>query len=108
VQRPQSVSDAVGSLPGMALLILIALKLAGVIAWSRWWVLSPLWISGAPLMLLAGGLVALWCLDRWPFILVNPSYWRRRRQARLFFRFEPPPVKAARLTTTSDHNEPGQ
>jgi hypothetical protein len=25
---------------------LIVLKLTGVIAWSWWWVLSPLWISG--------------------------------------------------------------
>jgi hypothetical protein len=30
----------------------IALKLTGVIAWSWWWVLSPMWISGI-LMVLA-------------------------------------------------------
>jgi hypothetical protein len=95
VQRPQSVSDVVRSLSRAALITFIALKLAGVVTWSWWWVLSPLWISGAPLALLAGGLVILWCLDRWPFTLVNPFYWRRRRQARLFLRFEPPLVPAA-------------
>lgn len=95
MQRPHTVSDAVSSLPEAALIAFTALKLAGVITWSWWWVLSPLWISGAPLVLLAGSLVALWCLDRWPFTLMNPFYWRRRRQARLLFRFEPPPVPPA-------------
>ena len=34
--------------PGLATLLtvlFIALKLCGVIAWSWWWVLSPVWIS---------------------------------------------------------------
>ena len=30
----------------IALITLIVLKLTGVIAWSWWWVLSPVWISG--------------------------------------------------------------
>jgi hypothetical protein len=30
----------------LSLPALIVLKLTGVIAWSWWWVLSPLWISG--------------------------------------------------------------
>jgi hypothetical protein len=30
----------------LSLPTLIVLKLTGVIAWSWWWVLSPLWISG--------------------------------------------------------------
>jgi hypothetical protein len=30
----------------LALPVLIVLKLTGVIAWSWWWVMSPLWISG--------------------------------------------------------------
>jgi hypothetical protein len=39
---------------------LIALKLAGVITWSWWWVLSPLWISGTPVVVaLSAGLVLL-------------------------------------------------
>lgn len=30
---------------GLLTILFIALKLTGVIAWSWWWVLSPLWIS---------------------------------------------------------------
>jgi hypothetical protein len=87
VQRPQSVSDVMRPLLETALITFIALKLAGVVTWSWWWVLSPLWISAAPLVLLAGGFLALWCLGRLSFSLVNPFHWRRRRQARLFFRW---------------------
>ena len=32
---------------GLLALLFIALKLCGVITWSWWWVLSPLWISVA-------------------------------------------------------------
>lgn len=31
--------------PGLLALLFIALKLTGFIAWSWWWVLSPLWIG---------------------------------------------------------------
>jgi 8-oxo-dGTP pyrophosphatase MutT (NUDIX family) len=41
---------------------LIVLKLTGVITWSWWWVLSPLWISGVLLVL---GLCALLAGLRW-------------------------------------------
>ena len=34
-----------GSVMGVALVTLIALKLAGVIDWSWWWVLVPLWLQ---------------------------------------------------------------
>lgn len=30
---------------GLLTILFIALKLTGVIAWSWWWVLSPIWIS---------------------------------------------------------------
>ena len=30
---------------GLLTIVFIVLKLIGVIAWSWWWVLSPLWIS---------------------------------------------------------------
>jgi len=30
---------------GLLTILFIALKLTGYIAWSWWWVLSPLWIS---------------------------------------------------------------
>jgi len=32
-------------LPMVLTIIFVVLKLVGVIAWSWWWVLSPLWIS---------------------------------------------------------------
>lgn len=41
------------SFGGLLLIVFIVLKLTGVIAWSWWWVLSPLWI---PLVL---GLIIL-------------------------------------------------
>lgn len=31
--------------PGLLAILFIGLKLGGVIDWSWWWVLSPLWIS---------------------------------------------------------------
>lgn len=40
--------------PGLLALVFIVLKLTGHIAWSWWWVLSPLWISlGLGLLVLA-------------------------------------------------------
>lgn len=32
---------------GLLTIVFIVLKLLGVIAWSWWWVLSPIWISFA-------------------------------------------------------------
>ena len=46
----------------LSLPVLIVLRLTGVIAWSWWWVLSPLWISG---ILLAPVLFALLALLGW-------------------------------------------
>jgi hypothetical protein len=42
-------------------LLFIALKLTGVIAWSWWWVLAPVWIPMAlvSLLLVVGFLVIL-------------------------------------------------
>ena len=46
---------------GLLTIVFIILKLCGVIAWSWWWVLSPLWISVISwvivvvIVLLAGG-----------------------------------------------------
>ena len=34
-----------GGFLGLLTLLFITLKLCGVIAWSWWWVLAPLWIS---------------------------------------------------------------
>lgn len=32
---------------GLLTIVFIVLKLTGIIAWSWWWVLAPLWISAA-------------------------------------------------------------
>lgn len=45
---------------GLLTVAFVVLKLTGVIAWSWWWVLSPLWISfGLVLIVLATLLVVL-------------------------------------------------
>lgn len=56
-----SSSGGIG-LPGLLTVLFVGLKLTNVIAWSWWWVLSPIWI---PLLLLItiliiGTLVAAW------------------------------------------------
>jgi hypothetical protein len=54
----------------LSLPALIVLKLTGVIAWSWWWVLSPLWISG---ILLAPVLCVLRVLLGWNMCRRAPS-----------------------------------
>ena len=39
---------------GLLTVLFVGLKLTNVVAWSWWWVLSPLWI---PLLLLIGFLI---------------------------------------------------
>lgn len=55
-----SSSTGVG-FSGLLTIAFIVLKLMGYIAWSWWWVLSPLWISFAlvVLILLIVGTIAL-------------------------------------------------
>ncbi len=47
---------------GLLTVLFIALKLTGVITWSWWWVLAPLWIGGgiAVLVLLIFLPLAIW------------------------------------------------
>ena len=52
IERNESIGFA-----GLLCLIFITLKLTKVIAWSWWWVLSPLWISAAVVAVLV--LIAL-------------------------------------------------
>lgn len=40
---------------GMLTILFIALKLTGVIAWSWWWVISPIWIATALVALVVIG-----------------------------------------------------
>lgn len=41
---PTTHSGGIG-FAGLLTILFVALKLLGYIAWSWWWVLSPLWIS---------------------------------------------------------------
>lgn len=45
------ISVQVGSFPTLLTIAFIVLKLCNVIAWSWWWVFSPLWIPLAIVML---------------------------------------------------------
>ena len=42
--RRGKASGAGIGFPGLLTILFIALKLIGVISWSWWWVLSPIWI----------------------------------------------------------------
>lgn len=44
--KSSSSSDGIDFI-GLLTIVFITLKLTGYIAWSWWWVLSPLWISVA-------------------------------------------------------------
>ena len=79
VRRPQSTAARVwnaaqGVLFPIVLVTAIALKLTGVVDWSWWWVLSPLWISGLLLALVVLVVGALLIASR----------LRVRRQARVW------------------------
>ena len=45
-QQTTTRSGGIG-FAGLLAIVFITLKLCGVIAWSWWWVLSPLWIGFA-------------------------------------------------------------
>lgn len=50
---------------GLLTIVFIGLKLAGFIAWSWWWVLSPLWISfGIAAVIIGIVLLATWISDQ--------------------------------------------
>lgn len=58
----QSTSSSSGiGFAGLLTVAFVVLKLVGVIAWSWWWVLSPLWIAVALslALLLIAGIIAL-------------------------------------------------
>ena len=46
---------------GLLTIVFITLKLLGIITWSWWWVLSPIWISLA-LVLLIIVIIGLCCV----------------------------------------------
>jgi len=47
---------------GLLTIVFIVLKLTGYIAWSWWWVLSPLWISAGIMTLVLVGMLIVACL----------------------------------------------
>lgn len=49
--RNNESRDGIGFI-GLLTIVFITLKLVGVIDWSWWWVLSPVWISFIGLLLL--------------------------------------------------------
>ena len=53
----QASSVGIGFLPLLTVLF-IGLKLTGYIAWSWWWVLSPLWIPFAVMVMVVFGVLA--------------------------------------------------
>jgi hypothetical protein len=66
----------------------IVLKLTGVITWSWWWVLSPLWISGILGVLALCGLLAGLAGIRWV---------ARRQMRTMMDQFVPPDQWHARI-----------
>ena len=58
-----------GSITIMLTVLFIALKLVGVISWSWWWVLSPIWIS----LVLGVLAIILWCV-------FSKCYNKKRKQ----------------------------
>lgn len=66
--------------PGLLTVLFIALKLCGVIDWSWWWVLCPLWIGLAiglsffALFAVFGGLAVLVSS-----LVVWSTSWRKRK-----------------------------
>jgi len=61
----KAASGGIGCGEALALLF-IGLKLGGVITWSWWWVLAPIWI---PLSIVALFLVAI-------LVLLGIAHWR--------------------------------
>jgi hypothetical protein len=59
------------ALPILLTIIFVILQLTGVIVWSWWWVLSPLWI-GAILGILLLALVGKFVKDA-----MNLDFWRK-------------------------------
>lgn len=53
---------------GLLTIVFIVLKLTGYIAWSWWWVLSPLWIT--PIAILAFFIVFVVIVGTWA-VLTN-------------------------------------
>jgi hypothetical protein len=94
---------SIGDVPYMIVFTApVVLKLTGVITWSWWWVLTPLWIGTAASALVAGFLFILFMQNRG-----GPErlYARLRRES--LRRLPPGPPEGADLATwIRDHQAP--
>lgn len=68
-----SSSSGIGFV-GLLTIVFIVLKLLGKITWSWWWVLSPLWISAAFVILIILGFLL------WAFISVLNDEKEQRKK----------------------------
>lgn len=60
-EKTSSSSSGIG-FTGLLTIAFIVLKLTGFITWSWWWVLSPLWITLALVLLIFAG--AIYAMNR--------------------------------------------
>lgn len=58
MSNSSSSSGGIGFV-GLLTIVFIVLKLMDVITWSWWWVLSPIWISWALVLLIVGTIFVL-------------------------------------------------
>ena len=72
MSESKTVSSGGIGFSGLLAIVFITLKLCGVIAWSWWWVLSPLWI---PLLLVLGILLKLCGVIAWSWWWVLSPLW---------------------------------
>lgn len=64
-KKKKSMSSGGSSFVGLLTLVFIVLKLCGVITWSWWWVLAPLWIPVGLIILAVVVLTLLAVLFGW-------------------------------------------
>ena len=54
-------SSSIGFI-GLLTIVFVTLKLTGVIEWSWWWVLSPIWITAAVVCMILAILLVAYCV----------------------------------------------
>ena len=64
-QRVEVTNSGGIGFAGLLTIVFITLKLTGVLTWSWWWVLSPIWITFLiSLAIFLVALLVIWILDR--------------------------------------------
>jgi len=63
-QRYRSNTTASIGIADVFLVVFVVLKLTGVIDWSWWWVLSPLWIAIGLFVVIAAGISIVYKVKR--------------------------------------------